>query len=284
MKLLLSIDFEEAFHAENLRQLYPPASWDDLPCQCPELLPLVLEVLEALDVKITFFVLGWVAQRQPELVRAIADAGHEVASHGMSHVRAEELGPARFAEEARESKKLLESITGKAVTGFRAPSFSICDENLDTLAEAGYVYDSSFHPFGLHKNYGSIERLGNELRPQLYEVRPGLHEVALPVLGEGCVQLPIGGGAYFRFLPGPVYSRLSHWWLRTRGVLPAYTHPWELAKPTLELGQLSAARRLRQLHNTRHGLQRLVSWVKRMQAKGAQCITYGEWVDSAHQA
>ena len=138
-----SCDVEDYFQVSALAPHFPREQWDSVPCRIERNVDRVLELLDGHGARGTFFTLGWIAERFPQLVRRIADAGHEVASHGYGHQRASDLTPAAFSADIRLAKAILEDITGEGVTGYRAPSFSISNANLwahDCIAEAGYAY------------------------------------------------------------------------------------------------------------------------------------------------
>jgi polysaccharide deacetylase family protein (PEP-CTERM system associated) len=209
----------------------------------------ILALFGDAGVKATFFTLGWIAERYPNMVRAIVDQGHELASHGYSHLRASDQGRAEFAQDIRRSKRLLEDIGGHEVIGYRAPSFSIGQDNLwalDTLLEAGYRYSSSIYPIR-HDHYG----MPDAPRFAFYPSGPdGLLEVPITTVRLMQRNLPAGGGGYFRLLP---YT-LSRWMMervnRVDGE-PAifYFHPWELDPGQPRLPGLSAKARLRHYLN-----------------------------------
>ncbi|MFN4065069.1 MAG: polysaccharide deacetylase family protein, partial [Parazoarcus communis] len=145
----LTIDVEDYFQVSALAPHFPRQSWESVPCRVERNVDLILGMLDAAQAKATFFTLGWVAERFPQLVRRIADGGHELASHGYSHERASAMTPDAFLADISLAKAVLEDISGRAVTGYRAPSFSIGMANLwahDTIAQAGYAYSSSVYP------------------------------------------------------------------------------------------------------------------------------------------
>lgn len=235
----LSFDVEEYFHALNLRPEAPPERWEELPRRAAESTRRLLDLLEEHGVRATFFFLGWVARREPALVRLVHEAGHEVASHGMSHAMAQELGPQRFRAEARESKTLLEDLVGAQVRGFRASTFSVTPATrwaFEILAEEGYEYDSSVFPVR-HDRYGWPAFPD---RPVVLGGNGGLVELPMLTLSLFGARWPAAGGGYLRLLP----SRLVDWALRRAadggrpGVL--YLHPWEFdpGQPRLARGAL----------------------------------------------
>jgi polysaccharide deacetylase family protein (PEP-CTERM system associated) len=180
---------------------------------------------EAGPVQATFFVLGWVADRCPAVVRRIGAAGHEVASHGYGHELLPSLGPDAFREDVRRSKNLLENIVSAPVHGYRAPSFSITDWAIPVLLEEGFVYDSSVFATVAHDRYGRLAGV----RPDqpVVELAPGFFEIGVSCLTVGSVGLPWGGGGYFRLMPYPLFRRgVSH--IRRRRPYVFYLHPWEI--------------------------------------------------------
>jgi len=203
----------------------------------------------------TFFTLGWIAERHPALVRRIAKAGHEVASHGFGHERASGQSRDAFLADIRLAKAVLEDITGHEVTGYRAPSFSVGPGNpwaFDAIREAGYRYSSSVYPIR-HDHYGAPES------PRFaYEVRPGLLEVPVATVRLAKQNLPAGGGGYFRLLP---YA-LSRWSIRRINAvdrMPAmfYFHPWEVDPDQPRVPNIPAKTRFRHYVNLRRMMPRL---------------------------
>lgn len=222
-----SVDVEEHFQVEAFAGLINRLNWDDQPSRAALSTGRVLDVLAAAGVKGTFFVLGWVAERIPDLVRRIAAEGHEIASHGYDHRRLTELTPAEFREDARHAKRLIEDCTGQPVKGFRAPTFSINSRSwwaYELLAEEGYRYSSSVYPIK-HDLYGMPEAPRTVFAPL-----PKTQFLEIPI---ATVRLmggnrPCGGGGYFRLMPYGISRRLIN---RLNGVerLPCvfYCHPWE---------------------------------------------------------
>jgi polysaccharide deacetylase family protein (PEP-CTERM system associated) len=222
----LTIDVEDYFQVSAFAEQFPRTSWDGLQCRIQRNMHRILELLAESDARATFFVLGWIAERYPELVRGIVAAGHELASHGYEHMRASEQGYGQFLADIRLAKAVLEDVAGTAVKGYRAPSFSVGPRNewaFDCISEAGYRYSSSIYPIR-HDHYGAPDA------PRFaHEVRPGLLEVPVATVRLWHSNWPAGGGGYFRLLP----YRVSRWSLRRvneRDGKPAifYFHPWEI--------------------------------------------------------
>lgn len=241
---LFSVDLEEYFHAHALSQVIGRGEWDHLPPRTGLIVPRLLDLLDASGSRATFFVLGWVAERSPDLIREVARRGHEVASHGWSHRRLTELRPEAFREEAARSKRLLEDLTGEEVAGFRAPSFSVVEETrwaLEILVEEGYRYDSSIFPVR-RPGYGIP---GAPRDPHLVDTPAGrLLELPLATRSLAGFPLPAAGGAYLRHLPyGLVRGGLEE--AAGRGAPGMfYIHSWELdeAMPRLPVGTIAELR------------------------------------------
>ncbi len=222
----MSIDVEDYFQVSAFAPYIPRAQWDARECRAERNVRRILDFLAEADVKATFFTLGWIAERYPQLVRAIVAGGHELASHGYGHERASDLSPTAFADDIRRAKRLLEDLGGVSVVGYRAPSFSIGVGNLwafDVLAQEGYRYSSSVYPIQ-HDHYGMPDS------PRFaYPVREGLIEVPVTTCRIGGRNLPSSGGGYFRLLP---YAA-SRWLINRVNRMDAqsavfYFHPWEI--------------------------------------------------------
>ena len=230
----LTIDVEDYFQVSAFAPYIRRDEWDSRECRVERNVGRILELLSQHDIKATFFTLGWVAERYPQLVRAILAGGHELASHGYGHERAGDLSREAFTQDVTRAKKLLEDLGGSPVLGYRAPSFSIGTHNLwafDVLAAAGHRYSSSVYPIK-HDHYGMPDS------PRFaYRLSNGLLEVPVTTLRMMNRNLPSSGGGYFRLLP---YA-LSRWMLRKvnredRESAVFYFHPWEIdtGQPRIE--------------------------------------------------
>jgi polysaccharide deacetylase family protein (PEP-CTERM system associated) len=241
---LASFDIEDWFHPENIAPRLGTRDWDALEGRVEPNTHELLDLLGEVGVKSTFFVLGWVARRYPALVRRIADEGHEIASHTDMHRKLWSLSRAEVAQELTRSRDSLEQLTGTRVLGVRAPNFSISDEVLDAMAEAGYWYDSSFFSVRAHATYG---RISSEIDPDVavVEIRPGLLELPMSRLRVGRVALPWSGGAYFRFIPYRLFRGGVAVRLRRRSWFMFYLHSWELDPDETPPPNLSYPRRVR---------------------------------------
>jgi polysaccharide deacetylase family protein (PEP-CTERM system associated) len=224
----LSVDVEDWFQVGAFETVIDRNDWDGLTCRVERNCAEILALFDAAGVKGTFFTLGWIAQRYPQMMRQIADAGHEIASHGWDHARVFTLGRVAFGADIERARKVLEDTTGQRVIGYRAPSFSIDARTPwahEVLAEQGYVYSSSVAPI-VHDHYGWREAPRFAFRPV-----EGAHLLEIPVTTAEVAgrRMAAGGGGFFRLLPYAV----SRWAIRQvnlRDGRPAafYFHPWEI--------------------------------------------------------
>ena len=222
----LTIDVEDYFQVSAFAPYIKRSDWEQCECRVERNVARILALLGERDIKATFFTLGWIAERYPQLVRDIVAQGHELASHGYGHERASDLDAKAFRADIERAKKLLEDIAGSAVRGYRAPSFSIGTGNLwafEALERAGFEYSSSIYPIQ-HDHYGMPDS------PRFaYRVGGGLLEIPVTTLRVMNRNMPSSGGGFFRLLPYAV----SRWMLERvnqRDGEPAifYFHPWEI--------------------------------------------------------
>lgn len=226
--LALSVDVEDYYQVQAFAAIVPRDAWSTYPPRVGANTRRLLDLFDESGARGTFFVLGWVARAEPDLVREIAARGHEVASHGMDHRMLTELSPAEFREQARDSRALLEDLAQAPVIGFRAPSYSVGKGTLwaiGVLADAGYAYDSSIYPIR-RRRYGYPE---GPTRPARLEAGgASLVEFPLPTVPIGPLRLPVLAGAYLRLLPRWLSARALDYHL-ARGVpLILNVHPWEI--------------------------------------------------------
>jgi polysaccharide deacetylase family protein (PEP-CTERM system associated) len=254
-----TVDVEEYFQVSAFEPYVARSRWSRFESRVSVGVHLLIELLHRHRARATFFVLGWVAGRQGALVRAIAAAGHEVASHGWDHRRVTHQTPAAFRASVRRTKCLLEDQVGEPVLGFRAPSYSIvrgCEWALDVLVEEGYAYDSSLFPVA-RPRYGYT---GGSRDPHLLRRPAGpLVEIPPATLRRCGVNLPAAGGAYFRILPYAL-ARAALRDCAQRGTPGTfYVHPWEVDpdQPRLPVSWTTRARHYGGLGRTLGRLERL---------------------------
>ena len=277
---VLTFDVEEWFQSENLRRVCPAERWDAMPRRVAASTRVILDLLAEHRIPATFFVLGWVAEREPGLVREIAAAGHEVASHGYGHIRPTAQSALEFREDLQRARKILEDLAGAPVTGYRAPSFALTDAHLGMLAECGLRYDSSFHPFTLHDRYGRLTRLGEVLRPGVYALPGGMVELALPVERLGRLELPIAGGGYFRLYPGACFRALVRRALRRDGGYLFYLHPWELDPGQPRISGAGRGREFRHYNALGRTLPRLRRLIRMLAGQDVRFLRATDLVDT----
>jgi polysaccharide deacetylase family protein (PEP-CTERM system associated) len=258
----MTVDVEDYFHVSVFDGVVPRARWETLESRVERNTDRLLQIFGDADVKATFFVLGWVAERHPGLVRRIAAQGHEIASHGFAHRLVYDLTPSMFREDIRRSKGALQEAAGTRVEGYRAPSYSVTPRSLwalDVLIDEGFRYDSSIFPIH-HDRYGIPVSSRH-----LYRLdRPGGSIIEMPgsTVRWGPFNFPVAGGGYFRILPYGWtrwgIARLNHAEAR-----PAifYLHPWEIDpdQPRLAAGPLGRFRHYRNLGETEGRLKQLLA-------------------------
>jgi len=222
----LSFDIEDWFQVENLKGAIAAGNWDSCDLRVVSNTRKILELLRQHDTRATFFILGWVAERCPDLVREIVKGGHEIASHGYGHELVYTQSPDEFRRDIRRSIEIIEGLAGTPVRGYRAPSFSITPDipwSLDILLEEGFTYDSSVFPTSFHDRYGFN---GSSRFP--FRFGNGLFELPLSTVRVGNRNIPAAGGGYFRLYPYRLFRYLCER-LNTEGKpLIFYLHPWEL--------------------------------------------------------
>lgn len=256
----LTIDVEDYFQVAALAEAVDRKDWSSMEYRVEKNTDQLLDLLEQKNLRATFFTLGWVAERSPELVRRIQRSGHEVASHGYSHQLVYSQTPEVFREETRKSKAILEDITGQPITGYRAASYSITAQSrwaLDILCEEGFEWDSSIFPVH-HDRYGMP---GTPHEPYRLKAPNGgtLLEFPLSTCPIGSYRLPIAGGGYFRLYP----YWLSRWGLgkinRAGQPFIFYLHPWEIdpGQPRLKVSAFSKFRHYNNLDKCMKRLNKL---------------------------
>jgi polysaccharide deacetylase family protein (PEP-CTERM system associated) len=256
----LTIDVEDYYHVSAFEHRLPRTQWDAMESRVVGSTERILRLLDQANVRATFFVLGWVAQRQPGLVRTIDRAGHEIGSHGHEHRLIYEQTPEEFRADLRRSRDLLGEILGRRVSAYRAPSFSIVPRSawaLDVLIAEGFDLDSSIYPVR-HDRYGMP---GAPLQPHRLE-RPcgSIWEFPPPVWRLFGWPLPVGGGGYFRLYPY-AFTRLGLRAINAAGrPFAVYLHPWEFDpdQPRIRAGWLSSFRHYVGLRHTERRFVRLL--------------------------
>lgn len=258
----MTCDVEDYFQVSAFSDRVPRDDWEKLECRIPRNVDRILERLSAAGARATFFTLGWVARHYPQVVRNIVSAGHEIASHGMQHIRVWRQSPMEFLTDAASAKKLLEDVAGVEVAGYRAASWSIDQRSpwaYEKLAEAGYRYSSSIYPIQ-HDHFGMPDAPTN---PHFVD-GSGVLEVPASVARVLGRNIPASGGGYFRLFPLSLST-----WLIDRIVASNerpfvfYFHPWELDPGQPRIPDLPARTRFRHYLNLARFENRLNALLER---------------------
>ena len=248
----LTIDVEDYFQVAAFEDIIQPESWDSMDFRAEKNTDCILTILDQYQVKATFFIVGWIAEKCPELVKKIATAGHEVGCHSYWHRKIYDLTPEEFREDTKRAKDILEEITGRKILGYRAPSYSITKKSLwalDILEELGFEYDSSIFPI-YHDNYGIPDA------PRFKYKLPNHDMMEYPIstslfMGR---KIPVAGGGYFRLFPY-WFTKMALKRINSMEKQPFifYLHPWEVDpdQPRMQNAKrLSKFRHYNNLHKT----------------------------------
>jgi polysaccharide deacetylase family protein (PEP-CTERM system associated) len=313
--VLITIDVEDWFQVENFKSWIPFDTWDQCELRVERNVHRLLGLFDSIELKppnlqaskpqahnyelsamnfklnsngqrttdnghtkkvqATFFVLGWLAERLPNLVREIHSRGHEIASHGYNHNLCNQQSHADLKKELTDSKKLLEDITGSRVFGFRAPNFSINNDILKIIEDCGYLYDSSYNSFGLHRRYGKISLNGDSKKGIAHKVSENLFELPISNLtlrnpmsyllsamnskrnDRKLFTLPFGGGGYFRLIPRWFFQHGVQSILKKDGAYVFYMHPWELDAEQPRVDDASHLSKFKHYNNIRQSKKKL---------------------------
>jgi polysaccharide deacetylase family protein (PEP-CTERM system associated) len=319
--ILLTIDVEDWFQVENFKPWIPFETWDQcelrvernvhqlldlfdtiklqppsLPASQPqaddyELSAISYELGHNSRPKATFFVLGWIAERLPHLIREIHSRGHEIASHGYNHNLCNQQTHSDLKKDLADSKKLLEDITGSRVFGFRAANFSINDDTLKIVEDCGYIYDSSYNSFDLHGRYGQISLNGHNKNGIAHQISDNFFELPISNLNiryelsamsskrndRNRFVLPWGGGAYFRLMPLPVYAIGLKIILKKENAYLFYLHPWELDWAQPKVANASNLSKFKHYTNIRQTEMKLKKLIKNL--SHCKYITCSQYLD-----
>ena len=258
----LTIDVEDYYHVSAFESVIQYRDWERFESRVEQNTHRILDLLDRYKTKATFFVLGWVAERQPGLIRTIVERGHEVASHGYAHQRIDTQSPDKFREETRRSKRIIEDTIGQPIFGYRAASYSITAKSmwaLDILKEEGFQYDSSIFPVR-HDLYG-IPGYNRTCHLLNGDGGSGMVEFPLSTLRLAGINIPIAGGGYLRIFPYG-FTRWAIMQLNQREDQPAvvYLHPWEVdpKQPRIRAGAKSRFRHYMNLNKTEDRLKALL--------------------------
>ncbi len=301
--ILLTIDVEDWFQVENFKQCIPFSSWSSYELRVEKNTHNILDLLDSANfrqnsspkakrssslavlqpqtkVRATFFILGWIAERHPNLVREIHNRGHEIASHGYNHKLCTECSTEELKTDLIGSKKLLEDIIGAKVYGYRSPSFSINKEVLRLIEDSGYLYDSSYNSFGLHGRYGKISLNEQKRIGIAYKISSDFYEFPISNLKSKIqnLVLPWGGGGYFRLIPFAFFKRGIRSILEKEKAYLFYMHPWEIDPEQPKVKKAPFFFRLRHYVNLDRSISKLNALVESF--KSASFVSCREYLAS----
>ena len=261
---MLSFDIEDWFQVENLRGAIERNNWIKEELRVVNNTEKILKILDEYDTKATFFILGWIAEKAPELIYKIHQKGHEIACHGYGHELIYLMEKEEFKKDVKKSKMILKDITGEEPIGYRAPNFSITEWAIDILKEEGFKYDSSYFPVKLHDRYGNIN-IDYEYKENnsklIQKIEHDLYEVQIPTLNIFNMKIPWGGGGYFRILPYWIYKKGIEKILNDKGCFVFYLHPWEIDPEQPKVKGIKLSYRLRHysgLNKAEHKIKKLL--------------------------
>ncbi len=256
----MTVDVEDYFHVSAFEDVISQKDWNQYPLRVEKNTYRLLELFEQYQAKCTFFMLGWVAEKCPKLAQEMVVHGHEIASHGHSHQRVVNMTREQFFNDIEKSKKILEDISGKAILGYRAPSFSINDSNtwaFEVLTELGFRYSSSTYPIK-HDLYGVPDW------PRFCYRRPeGITEIPISTLRKNSKNTGIGGGGYFRLYPYLFSNiRIQNYLIEEKQPYNFYFHPWEIDSEQPKIKGASFKSKLRHYLNLSRMENKIVNLLK----------------------
>lgn len=249
--ILLTFDVEDWFQVENFKPYIEFSTWNSFELRVEKSTRVILALLDSFPFKpkATFFILGWIAEKLPGLVREIQKLGHEVASHGTNHHLCTFLGEKELLQDLMDSRKQLEEITGHKISGYRAPSFAVSDAILQLIEKAGYTYDSSYNSFSAHGRYGIIDLSRAKKEEGLFKTSDHFYELPLSNLNLFGKIFPLGGGGYFRLYPFALFKWGMKSILEKENCFTFYAHPWEFDPDQPRVEQASPGFRFRHYIN-----------------------------------
>jgi len=268
------VDVEDWFQVENFKPWIPFSSWSSYELRVEKNTHRLLDLFDSYisirnlepgtqnPINATFFVLGWLADRLPTLIREIHARGHEVASHGFYHHLPIQQSNNELKRDIIDSKKLLEDITGAPVFGYRAPSFNINDNALKIIEECGYTYDSSYNSFRMHERYGNIDLARRHKNGAAIKVSNNFYELPISNLKIGKRVIPFGGGGYFRLIPFSVFKIGVQKLLAKENSYVFYMHPWEIDPEQPRVNNASLFYKFRHYVNLSKAESKLIALIK----------------------
>jgi len=281
MNILITIDVEDWFQVENFKQYIPFSSWDSYELRVEKNTHKIFDLLNSnpgnptnpsnpTNPKATFFILGWIAERLPHLVREIHTRGHEVASHGYCHNLCNQQSKEDIKKDLSDSKKMLEDIISAPIYGYRAPSFSIDKDILKIIQDCGYLYDSSYNSFSMHGRYGRLNLSQNKRKGIAFQIAdprpltpdPRFYELPISNIKLWNHIFPFGGGAYFRLIPYFLFRMGVKSILNSEKTYLLYLHPWEIDPEQPRVNSASTFFKFRHYVNLNKTASKLASFIE----------------------
>ena len=282
--ILITVDLEDWFQVENFKNSIPFSEWDTKELRFENNTRRLLEIFEEYNIKATFFILGWNAERAPELVREIHNLGHEIASHGYNHNLCSDVDAEELREDLKKSKSILEDLIGSPVFGYRAPSFSITDQTITLLKESGYTYDSSYNNFGLNRRHGSLDLSKYKKKSFAYKDFEGFWELPISNLTIGNMTFPWGGGGYFRLFNKTLFRIGVQRILKNERGYMFYMHPWEIDHKQPRVEEAGLFFRFRHYVNLEKFKDRLSSFIESFQeCSFVTCSQYLRYLENTQK-
>lgn len=251
MPNLITIDVEDWFQVENFSSYITHSQWDSMELRINKNIDLILELLNKNNTKATFFVLGWIAERLPELIKKISMENHEIACHGFNHSLTYNLKNEYLENDILTSKKLLESITGNEVIGYRAPSFTITKNLLEVLCKMNFQYDSSLFHSHINKNYGKLNDIKTPPKC-MFKIRTNLYEFPMSSYTAMGVNIPWSGGFMFRAVPFFIYKKGIEIISKQSDYFLFYIHPWEFDLYQPRVSKANFSQKFKHYYNIRN--------------------------------
>jgi polysaccharide deacetylase family protein (PEP-CTERM system associated) len=276
-RCLITFDVEEWFQVENLRAAIPRDDWSKYPSSVLKNTEQILALLQKHNLTATFFILGWVAERQPETVRIIARQGHEIACHGYNHDLTMQLSDSELMNDIINSRTILEKLSGQKISGYRAPNFSVNDRLLNFLKETGFKYDSSLNLFKLNPRHGTIT-MKSYKKNSILELENGLFEIPISTLEYRSRHFPLGGGAYFRLMPLILFSRLVKRKLKKDNLYNFYLHPWEFEPGQPRMKNIRLNYRIRHYTNLKKTAVKFEEFISILKDYGCTFSTINQYL------
>ena len=273
--VMITVDVEDWFQVENFKSYIPFSSWSSYQLRVEK---STYDLLDLLDFRrATFFILGWIAERLPHLVRDIHARGHEVASHGYNHNLCNLESEDDLRKDLTDSKKRLEDIIGSPVIGYRAPSFSVDNDILKIIEDCGYLYDSSFNSFAIHGRYGKVDLSQVGKKGIAVEISDSFYELPVSNVRIGNRIFPLGGGGYFRMIPFPLFKLGVRQILKQDRAYLFYMHPWEIDLEQPRVREASLPYEFRHYTNLKRTRSKLTSFFKTF--RECEFVSCREYID-----